>query len=295
VRLEEKCHVIYGDEVFESSEAHLNRAFFFGESLFTSILLYKRNYFFLDDHFDRLKKSITFLYGRKYFSNVLEHEIREKLDDFLQNKVKETDEAYNIRIIFFMKSPLGLLREEKDLHYLIVCRKVDLTSSSHSTPLKLCTSFSRRALSLRPAFLKVGSYVDQIIELERARRKNFDDVIFLDTKDQLLEASTSNIFIRLGDRILTSPRSSSVLDGITRRELIYFLKDNGINVEIKNLPIKILKNVDRFWVTSSIRGVKPVSCVDNYSFKVDESNHPIDLLINQFKTQLLEVEERGVI
>ena len=46
-----------------------------------------------------------------------------------------------------------------------------------------------------------------------------------------------NIFIRIGNTLITGPTSDSILDGITRKSLIQLAKDNGINLEVR--PIKV--------------------------------------------------------
>lgn len=47
-----------------------------------------------------------------------------------------------------------------------------------------------------------------------------DEVVFLNERDELVEGSRTNLFLKRGERLLTPPLSSGCLDGCLRRELL---------------------------------------------------------------------------
>ena len=57
------------------------------------------------------------------------------------------------------------------------------------------------------------------------------------THEYIEEAGTMNIFVRIGDTLITGPTSDSILDGVTRKSLIQLAKDNQVKIDIR--PIKV--------------------------------------------------------
>lgn len=53
-----------------------------------------------------------------------------------------------------------------------------------------------------------------------AARPGSDEVLFRNERDEITEGARSNLFVRRGDRLLTPPLESGVLDGCLRAELI---------------------------------------------------------------------------
>jgi len=60
------------------------------------------------------------------------------------------------------------------------------------------------------------------------------------THEFIEEAGAMNIFVRIGDTLLTAPISDRILDGITRKSIIEIAKDEGIKVEIRKITVKEL-------------------------------------------------------
>ena len=72
-----------------------------------------------------------------------------------------------------------------------------------------------------------------------AIQKGYHQVIWTDdtTHENIEEAGAMNIFIRIGDTLITAPTSDRILDGITRKSIIDIAKDQGIAVEIRNISV----------------------------------------------------------
>jgi branched-subunit amino acid aminotransferase/4-amino-4-deoxychorismate lyase len=57
-------------------------------------------------------------------------------------------------------------------------------------------------------------------ERAAANKEGCDEVIYLNERDEVVEASTTNIFVRTGGRLLTPATGSGPLDGCLRRALL---------------------------------------------------------------------------
>ena len=73
-------------------------------------------------------------------------------------------------------------------------------------------------------------------------KKGYHQVIWTDdnTHEFIEEAGAMNIFVRIGDTLLTAPTSDRILDGITRKSIIEIAKDEGIKVEVRKIKVKEL-------------------------------------------------------
>lgn len=86
-------------------------------------------------------------------------------------------------------------------------------------------------------------------ELNKYKRKGFDEVIFLNEKGEVAEGSITNIFIKKNDIYLTPPINSGILSGVYRK---YFLVKNPNSREMK-LSLQDLINADEIILVNSVR------------------------------------------
>ena len=77
-----------------------------------------------------------------------------------------------------------------------------------------------------------------------------DEVIFLNERDEVVEGSRTNIFARIGGKLVTPPLSSGALDGCLRRELI----ESGECTE-RTLTLSDLADADEIFLGNSLRGL----------------------------------------
>jgi len=87
-----------------------------------------------------------------------------------------------------------------------------------------------------------GNYAGQFYPTQLAKDKGFQQVIWTDdtTHEYIEEAGAMNIFVRIGDTLLTCPTSDRILDGITRKSLLELAKSEGINVEVRKIKVSEL-------------------------------------------------------
>jgi para-aminobenzoate synthetase/4-amino-4-deoxychorismate lyase len=81
------------------------------------------------------------------------------------------------------------------------------------------------------------------------------DVLFLNDRGELAEASRHNVFVDRGGRWVTPPIASGALPGIMRREV---LADRRWNAVEEPVSLDDLEAAPRLFLTNSVRGIVPV-------------------------------------
>ncbi len=84
-----------------------------------------------------------------------------------------------------------------------------------------------------------GNYAASLYVSERAKKEGCAQVLWLDACEHryVEEVGTSNIFFRIGDRLITPPLEGSILGGITRDSVITLAQRWGIEVAEERISI----------------------------------------------------------
>ena len=106
--------------------------------------------------------------------------------------------------------------------------------------------------------LKTLNYLEGIFARTYAESKGANEAIYLDQKGNVLEGTTSNVFIAKNNTLITPPKSAPILVGVTRNYIIRLAKILGIKVKEKLFKVKDLKNADEAFITSSGIGLVPI-------------------------------------
>ena len=107
------------------------------------------------------------------------------------------------------------------------------------------------------AGLKCASYAESLIALDAARRAGADEPLFYNTRAELCETATANVFLVKDGAILTPPLSAGCLPGTMRQRVM-------LHVEVREVALRVsdVATADEVFTTSAIRGVVPVSQID---------------------------------
>jgi branched-chain amino acid aminotransferase len=87
--------------------------------------------------------------------------------------------------------------------------------------------------------------------------------VFANTRDELCEATGSNVFVVRAGTVATPPASSGCLLGVTRALVLELAAAAGIAVDESPLTLDALREADEAFLTSTTREVQPISHVDD--------------------------------
>jgi branched-chain amino acid aminotransferase len=107
------------------------------------------------------------------------------------------------------------------------------------------------------AGLKTVSYAENVRALAFAEAEGADEAVFANTRDELCEATGSNVFVVRDGVALTPPAASGCLLGVTRALLV----ECGAAEEAV-LSLDDLRTATEAFLTSTIREVQPIATVD---------------------------------
>ncbi len=110
---------------------------------------------------------------------------------------------------------------------------------------------------------KTGNYLNSLLAYLEGTAEGFDDALLLDADGFLTEGTTFNLFYVKRGIVVTSPFSSGILDGITRKQVVALAREAGIEVREVLYPKERLYAADEAFMTSTIKEVAPVVRIDD--------------------------------
>ncbi len=112
------------------------------------------------------------------------------------------------------------------------------------------------------AGLKTISYAENVRALAFAQERGAGEAIFANTRDELCEATGSNVFVVRDGELRTPPTSAGCLLGVTRALVLELGNELGIECREIAMGIHELGDADEAFLTSTVREVQPITHVD---------------------------------
>lgn len=109
-----------------------------------------------------------------------------------------------------------------------------------------------------------GAYVNASLAKSEALLDGYDEAIFLDNTGHVSEGSAANLFIIRDGKLITSPVTSDILEGITRDTIIQLAKDE-LGIDTIERPIdrtELYVCDEAFFVGTGVQ-VSPIAEIDH--------------------------------
>lgn len=111
--------------------------------------------------------------------------------------------------------------------------------------------------------IKALPYLDNLIALREAKAKGADEALLLNTRGVLAGATIANVFVVLGDWLMTPPIDDGALPGTMRARVIALAQTAGLPTHEGPIAPSIFADADAVFLTNSVRGIMPVDRVDD--------------------------------
>ncbi len=251
-------------------EANINiqtNSFHYGTAVFEGIRAYwneeKGQLFglFVKEHYERMLLNCKIL-------NLKVEKSPEELTEItveLLKKCNHREDTYIRPIAYFsdLKISPKLIgyRTEIAIYTVPLGNYLDL-----SRGLKAKTSSWHRINdTMIPARCKVaGAYVNSAFAKTEALLNGYDEAIMLNPDGTVAEGSGENVFMVRNGKLITTPSSSNILEGITRNAVIEIAKEElGIEVEERPILRSELYVADEVFYTGTAAQVAPVVQIDH--------------------------------
>jgi branched-chain amino acid aminotransferase len=112
------------------------------------------------------------------------------------------------------------------------------------------------------AGLKTISYAENVRALAYAHERGAGEAIFANTRDELCEATGSNVFLVEAGTLVTPPEASGCLLGVTRALVLRLAEQLGIDAMEADRPVDALAGADEAFLSSTTREVQAIAHVD---------------------------------
>jgi branched-chain amino acid aminotransferase len=122
------------------------------------------------------------------------------------------------------------------------------------------SAWRRPSETMLPVRAKItGGYVNNALALDDARAAGYADAILLNSRGQVAEATTSNVFAVRDGRLWTPPLCADILDGITRDTVLTLAREVlGLPAGAADLTRDDLFTADEVFLTGTGAEIVPV-------------------------------------
>jgi branched-chain amino acid aminotransferase len=254
---------IINGRVASPEEAHISvydRGFLYGDSIFETVRTYGGRPFALADHLSRLARS-----AERVFID-LPVSLETITAEVEQGIALAQNPESSARIMITRGSgPLGLdpgLAQNPN-RVVLVEPFVPPSAEAYENGIGAITYRTVRSTDATPAAgAKVANYLTSVLAIREARKHDAVEAFIVDGRGNVLEGTTSNVFIVKDGRLITVPEESGILSGITRAYLLRAAERLGLAVVIRDIREEELVSADEIFISSTLREVLPVARVD---------------------------------
>ena len=220
------------------------------DGAYTTFRTYNRFYVLnLTKHFDRLEETAR-LAGKPVFLN------RKGISKFLGEVIeKYPDNELRIRITVDLSVCLGDI-------YIVLETLITPDIKCYENGIDVITTTLHRS---NPK-AKLNKFLSQASEVRRQKGSEYEEILMVDSHNEILEGLSSNFYAVIRDEIFTA--EEGVLFGTTRDYVLRLAKKLAIPVNLRPVSIHELKYLDEAFITSTSRSILPIRSIDNQ--KIDE-------------------------
>jgi 4-amino-4-deoxychorismate lyase len=251
--------LVLNGELVKNSEARLlanSQAIFFGWGLFETVRVKNGRLCFFHRHIERMASACRVL-SMEFKMDVI------SLQDLCRRLVAANNLKDGALRITYCKESNGVYNT------IVTTRENPYTEKHYIEGFRLVISGIKRNQYSLMYRVKSTNYLENILARELARRKGYNDCLFLNTSGHVCECSISNIFWGKNDVIYTPAVECGILPGITRSLIIEMSKRLGLRVATGRYNVEHLMKSQYVFVTNALAGIMPVSKINYTRFSVD--------------------------
>ncbi len=255
------CNGILRDSKFELSPN--NQGLKYGYGLFETIKAIDKEILFWEDHFQRLINGAQRLNLMAY-GTIDEAQLLDEVASLLeQNNLMNAIVRINI------------FHGDDQLFRIVETKKDAIAGNYFLNEKGLKLSFDK-TIRITPNILtsiKSNNRLPYILAKQNME-ESFDEVLILNTKGCIADASIYNVFWIKGDQVFTVPITDGCIEGIMRKQII-----NNFEVIEQSIKPVDLKKADEIFLTNVVKGIRWVESFEGEKY-TNTKTKQILLLLN---------------
>lgn len=240
------------DKWVKDNDLTSSDGFQYGYGLFETILVKNNNASNLAQHLNRLKNSAYVLSGETV-------QIDEKS---ISASISKLPQGLCVLKILLYKDKLCFKTKIFHRPYLY---SIDKLLSGFS--LMKATIIKNKSNWLLQH--KTTNYLENYLVRQQALKLGYNDAYFLNDAGVITECSSSNVFIKSGDVLMTSPQQEGLLPGIIRNKILQQQKILKHKIKEEKITSTMLEQAEGVFVCNSLIGLVGVNKIDNIIYQHD--------------------------
>ena len=257
--------------ILQDSDTNLldqNRGFLYGDGVFETLKIVGVKILFFEDHYFRLMAAMRIVRMEIPMNFTLEYLEEQVLSLVEKNKIEQSARA---RITVYRNNGGLYLPTNNTVSFLIQTSAIEnpvysISEKEYEVDLYKDFYIPKQLLST----LKTTNKMIHVTGSIYAKENDLDNCILLNDSKNVVEALQGNLFMRMGNTLITPPISEGCLNGIMRKQILSFAKKET-NLEVVEQVISPfdLQKADELFVTNVIRGIQPITKYRKKEFEQD--------------------------
>jgi len=241
----------------------LDRGFLYGDGLFETVRAYAGQPFQLQAHLERLAASAAELHiAERLDTEPVARGVAELLD---ANGLAEADAYIRITLTRGIHTGALTLEPAAEPTVAIIAKPLHLPPPERTERgVALVTASARRNADSPLPRHKTLNYLESLLAKTEAKEAGADDALLLNTRGEVAEAASSNLFIVRDGILATPPLEAAILPGITRGQVLRLATALGIAAAERPIGPAELLEADELFLTNAIVEVLPVRALDRH-------------------------------
>lgn len=235
-----------------------NRGFLYGDGVFETLKVVNNKILFLEDHYFRLMASMRIVRMQIPANFTLEY-----LEEQILNTATTNNCSTSARIRFTVYRNDGgfYTPKTRTVSYIIQASPLDATKysfadASYEVDLYKDFFIPKQLLSTIKTTNKMINITGSIF----AQENDLQNCLLLNNEKNVVEALNGNLFLLLGNKLLTPPIEDGCLNGIVRKQLLAVAKKiERLEVVEASISPFDLQKADELFITNIIVGIQPIT------------------------------------
>jgi D-alanine transaminase len=111
--------------------------------------------------------------------------------------------------------------------------------------------------------IKAITLLPNVLAKNEARRRGFDDAIFVTPGGEVRECTSANVFIAQDGRLVIPPRNESILHGVTQGFITECAEAIGIRVREQAVDLESLRAADEVFMSATTIDILGITWIDD--------------------------------
>lgn len=244
-----------------------NRSFLYGDGVFETLKIVDSTILFFEDHYFRLMASMRIVRMEIPLSFTLEFLESQILS--LVNQLAIENSA-RVRITVYRNEGGYYAPNQNSVSYVVQAAPLSdktytIEKSNFEVDLYKDFAVTKQLLST----LKTTNKMVHVTASIFAKENQLESCLLINDSKNVIEAISGNLFMLMGNTLITPPISEGCLNGIMRKQIITLAKQfETIDfVEREISPFDIQK-ADELFITNVIQGIQPITKYRKKEFEI---------------------------